>query len=132
MQVLRTDNGTEYVNNAFKDFLSKCGMLHETTVDGTPQQNGVAERANRTILEMVRCLLYDLNMDLRYWGEAAKCAVYIRNRSPSSALNGRLPEEVCVLHNKGSRFQDYLVNLFPCYFIYFHKVIITKKKLLKS
>lgn len=54
---LRSDNGTEYVNTNFKRFLQDQGIVHETTVPYTPQQNGVSERANRTLMEMSRCLL---------------------------------------------------------------------------
>ena len=62
VKVLRTDNGTEYVNNEFGNFLSAHGILHQTTCPDTPPQNGVAERKNRHILEIARSLMYTMNV----------------------------------------------------------------------
>ena len=59
IKVLRSDNGTEYVNNHFKEFIEKNGILHQKTCPYTPEQNGVAERMNRTIADRVRCMLID-------------------------------------------------------------------------
>ena len=60
----------------------------------TPQQNGLAERMNRTILERVRCMLLGAGMPKNFWGEAANTAVYLINRCPSSALKFKTPMEV--------------------------------------
>jgi transposase InsO family protein len=54
---LRTDNGSEYVNESFQAHLRLCGIKHERTTPYTPQQNGLAERANRTLMDMVRSML---------------------------------------------------------------------------
>jgi transposase InsO family protein len=54
IQIIRTDNGTEYVNNEFGSFLSEKGILHQTSCPGTLQQNGVAERKNRHLLKVAR------------------------------------------------------------------------------
>ena len=51
------DNGGEYVNQAFRDFYSENGLLHQLSVPYTPQQNGVAERKNRTLWEMANCMI---------------------------------------------------------------------------
>ena len=51
LKCLRTDNGGEYCSNAFKEYCNRFGIKHEKTVSGTPQQNGVTERMNRTIME---------------------------------------------------------------------------------
>src|SRR5690606_2608370 len=59
IKCLRSDNGTEYVNQAFKDYLSHCGIKHQTTVRYSPEQNGVSERCNRTIVEKARTLLQE-------------------------------------------------------------------------
>uniref|UniRef100_A0A0A1WFC7 Retrovirus-related Pol polyprotein from transposon TNT 1-94 n=1 Tax=Zeugodacus cucurbitae TaxID=28588 RepID=A0A0A1WFC7_ZEUCU len=96
IKTLRTDNGREYVNNNFKRFLGECGIRHQLTVPYTPQQNGVAERANRTLVEMARCMLVHAGLSESYWAEAINCAVYIRNRSPSKALDGVTPYEIWV------------------------------------
>ena len=58
VQAMRTDNGTEYVNNKFGAFLSEHGILHQTSCPDTPPQNGVAERKNRHILEVARSYVH--------------------------------------------------------------------------
>lgn len=60
----------------------------------TPQQNGIAERANRTIVEMAKSLLIHAKLEEFLWAEAVQTAVYIRNRCPTQALNGRIPFEI--------------------------------------
>ncbi|KAE9021320.1 hypothetical protein PR002_g12281 [Phytophthora rubi] len=55
---IRSDNGGEYTGRLFKEYLSKQGIRHEKTVSYTPQQNGLAERMNRSLVEMARCMLY--------------------------------------------------------------------------
>lgn len=93
IKTLRTDNGGEFVNNTMRTFLKKHGIKHELTVPYTPEQNGVAERANRTIIEKVRCMLNDASLSLNYWAEAANTAVYIKNRTPTRAVRNKTPEE---------------------------------------
>ena len=84
VKMVRTDNGTEYVNSTLTMFFKSKGILHQTTVRYTPQQNGAAERLNRTILERVRAMLEDSHLPRKLWAEAAVTAAYIRNRSPVS------------------------------------------------
>ena len=93
IKILRTDNGTEYVNKNFQDILKKHGIIHQTTVPYTPEQNGMAERTNRTILDKTRCLLFDAKLPKQYWAEAVNCAVYLMNRSPVNNLD-KTPEEI--------------------------------------
>jgi transposase InsO family protein len=62
IKILRTDNGTEYVNKQMETFLKKNGIIHQTTNVYTPQQNGVAERMNRTLVERAKCLLFDAGL----------------------------------------------------------------------
>lgn len=90
---LRSDNGREYVNNQFQTFIKNHGIEHQTTVPYTPQQNGVAERANRTIMEAARCMLQDAGLEKRYWAEAVNTAIFIKNKSPSKAVRNSTPEE---------------------------------------
>ena len=80
---LRTDNGGEYVNQQLHDYCSKHGILLELTVPHTPQQNGVAEWANRTLTERIWALLKDQDCPLSFWGEAASTAAYCLNRTPT-------------------------------------------------
>lgn len=94
IKVLRTDNGREYVNKEFEQYLKSKGIRHQLTVPYTPEQNGVAERTNRTIVEKVRCMIQDANCDQKFWAEAVNTAVYLKNRSPHKATKGTTPEEI--------------------------------------
>lgn len=90
---VRSDNGKEYLNSRFKEFFEKNGVLHQTTISHTPQQNGVAERANRTLIEMARCMLHESGLPPSLWAEAVNTAAYIRNRSPTKVLGEVTPYE---------------------------------------
>ena len=83
----RSDNGGEYFSGEFDKICSERGIFREPTIPYTPQQNGVAERYNRTIMDNVRALLYHANLPLSLWGEAVSTVVYLRNRSPTSSLD---------------------------------------------
>ena len=87
VKALRSDNGGEYKNKAFKAFAKQCGMKQQFSCPRTPQQNGVAERANRTIVEAARSMLHARDMGREYWAEAVCTAAYVRNRSPSKVLS---------------------------------------------
>ena len=90
---LRTDNGKEYLSNAFKDFLKNEGITHQLSVEYTPQQNGVAERKNRTLVEMARCIMLQGNLPQSLWAEAINAATYLRNRCATKTLDGKTPLE---------------------------------------
>ena len=93
IKILRTYNGLEFYNREFDEFCNTQGILRHRTVRNTPQQNGVAERMNRTLLEKVRFLLFTYNMPKSFWGEALSTAAHLVNRSPLTALNLKCPEE---------------------------------------
>ena len=82
----RSDNGGEYCSKAFEDHLKERGTQNEHTTPYTPQQNGTAERMNRTLMEKVRSMLYHSKLPLRFWAEALMVATYVRNCSPTCAL----------------------------------------------
>lgn len=94
IKVLRSDNGTEFVNNNFDTYLKQHGIVRQLTVPYTPQQNGVAERFNRTLVEMARSMLVASNLDESLWAEAVNTAAYLRNRAPTRALDNSTPYEV--------------------------------------
>ena len=87
----RSDNGGEYISNEFKVFLKREGIHHELTIPKTPQQNGVAERMNRTLLEGIRSMLSDSGLNKRFWAEALSTCVYVRNRCPTTTLVDQTP-----------------------------------------
>ncbi|GBP34018.1 Retrovirus-related Pol polyprotein from transposon TNT 1-94 [Eumeta japonica] len=88
IKILRSDNGKEFVNKEFDNYLNKAGIVHQKSNPYTPEQNGLAERFNRTVVEKARCLLFDAEMDENFWAEAANTAVYLQNRIVSANLNG--------------------------------------------
>ena len=93
LRALRTDGGGEYVSHAFDEHLRTCGITRQKTPPYTPEHNGVAERANRTIMEEVRALLIHARLPNHFWALALRAAVYLRNRSPTSAVDGMTPLE---------------------------------------
>lgn len=77
LKALCTDSGGENVSMEFEEYLKKKGVRHELTVPKTPEQNGVAERMNRTLVEGVRSMLADARLPHRFWAEALSTAVYL-------------------------------------------------------
>ena len=94
-RAIRTDNGGEYTSQYFKKFFAGKGIAHQLTNLYTPEQNGVSERLNRTLVESTRSMLIHAKMPLKFWAEAVNTAVYLHNRSLASALKDKTP--VCKL-----------------------------------
>jgi IS30 family transposase len=90
---LRVDNGTELVNEKVKKFCAQEGITIEQSAPYSPSQNGIAERFNRTLIELVRAMLIEKGLPTFLWDEAVSHATYIRNRSPTKALKGKTPYE---------------------------------------
>ena len=96
---LRSDRGGEYVSGEFKFYLTQEGIVSQLSAPGTPQQNGVAERRNITLLDMVRLMLSHSSLPISFWGYALKTATYLLNLIPSKSVsktptelwNGRKP-----------------------------------------
>lgn len=82
---LRSDRGGEYISRSFKDFLTSQGIKCEVTAPDCPQQNGVAERMNRTLCEAARAMISHAKLPKKFWAEAINTAAYTRNRLPTSA-----------------------------------------------
>ena len=93
LKTLRTDNGEEYTSKEFAEYLKTEGVKHECTIPKTPEQNGVAERKNRTLVEAVRSMLSTSKLPYKFWAEALARAVYLRSRSPTKAIEGMTPFE---------------------------------------
>ena len=83
---LRSDRGGEYLDTELKDHLIEHGIVSQLTEPGTPQQNGVAERRNRTMRDMVRSMMSYSSLPLSFWGYALQTAVYILNVVPSESI----------------------------------------------
>ncbi|CAJ2663346.1 unnamed protein product [Trifolium pratense] len=93
IKVLRTDGGGEYTSKEFENYCKEQGIIHEITAPYTPQHNGLAERRNRTILDMARSMVKQKGLPHRFWGEAVSTAVYILNRCPTKCLD-KVPEAI--------------------------------------
>lgn len=93
IKMLRTDNGGEYTSKDFKAFCEEFGIVHQLTVPYSPQQNGVSERKNRTVMEMARCMLFEKKLPKVLWAEAVNTSVYLLNRLPTKSVEGKTPIE---------------------------------------
>ena len=94
IKVLRSDRGGEYLSAKFDAYLQEKGIKRELTVHDSPQQNGVAERLNRTIVELARAMLIAKNMPKFLWAEAVNYATWLKNRLPSHAIPGHTPYDL--------------------------------------
>ncbi|RVW50800.1 Retrovirus-related Pol polyprotein from transposon TNT 1-94 [Vitis vinifera] len=107
----------DYSRSQFTSFMSHHGILHQSSCAHTPQQNGVAERKNRHLVETARTLLLHSHVPFRFWGDAVLTACYLINRMPSSVLHDQIPHSLL--------FPDQpLYFLPPRVFGYFRRVIV--------
>ncbi|GKF31794.1 retrotransposon protein, putative, ty1-copia subclass [Tanacetum coccineum] len=79
INALRLDRGGEYINQEFKDYLKACGIVQQLTPPYTPQHNGVSERRNHTLLDMVRSMMNLITLPLSFWDYALESATRILN-----------------------------------------------------
>lgn len=86
IKALRSDGGGEYISNEYRAHLKSVGIHHQRTVAYTPHQNGVAERMNRTLKDLMRSMLLHKNVPQEFWADAVTTAAYIRNRVTSRGL----------------------------------------------
>ncbi|XP_033131597.1 uncharacterized protein LOC117126729 [Brassica rapa] len=107
---LLSDNGGEYTGHAFKDHLTSHGILHQTSCSYTPQQNGVAERKNRHLIEVARSMMFHTSVHKRYWSDDVMSACYLINRIPTKILADQSPFEVL---NKSKPALEHL-RIFGC------------------
>ncbi|GJU16527.1 putative ribonuclease H-like domain-containing protein [Tanacetum coccineum] len=100
VKVIKSDNGTEFKNSVMNQFYEMKGIKREFSVARTPQQNGVAERRNRTLIEATRTMLVDSKLPTTFWAEAVNTACYVLNRvlvikphnkTPYELIHGRTP-----------------------------------------
>ncbi|KAE9091335.1 hypothetical protein PF005_g18013 [Phytophthora fragariae] len=94
VKCLRSDNDKEFINKRVRTFCGEQGIIQQTSAPYSPQQNGLAERMNRTIVEMARSMLLYMGLELEWWGEAVNAAVYTINRVPNTARPHVSPFEV--------------------------------------
>ncbi|GJZ55257.1 putative ribonuclease H-like domain-containing protein [Tanacetum coccineum] len=94
VKIIRSDNGTEFKNKVMDDFCREKGIKREYSVARTPQQNGVAERRNRTLIEAARTMLADSKLPTTFWAEAVSTACYVQNRVLVVKPHNKTPYEL--------------------------------------
>jgi hypothetical protein len=110
LKVLRTDNGMEFCSGDFNSFYRKEGIMTHHTIPYTPQQNGVAECMNRTIISKARCILSNSDLSRKFWAEVASTACHLINCSPCTAINKKTPLKVW----SGSPYDYSQLKVFGC------------------
>ena len=86
IKILRSDNGGEYTSKEFVSFCKDVVIKREITTPYNPQQNGVAERKNKMIMEVMKTTIHDQDLPMCLWEEASMAVVYVQNRLSHSAL----------------------------------------------
>ncbi|KAL4310435.1 hypothetical protein GQ457_01G017510 [Hibiscus cannabinus] len=93
IKALRSDRGGEYLSQDFDELLKECGIVSQLTPPGTPQWNGVSERRNRTLLDMVRSMMIHTDLPTSFWGYALETTAFTLNRVPSKSVQ-KTPYEI--------------------------------------
>ncbi|GJY72876.1 ribonuclease H-like domain-containing protein [Tanacetum coccineum] len=96
VKIIRSDNGTEFKNKVMDEFCREKGIKREYSVARTPQQNGVAERKNRTLIEAARTMLADSKLPTTFWAEAVSTACYVQNRVLIVKPHNKTPYETSI------------------------------------
>ncbi|KAJ9543952.1 LOW QUALITY PROTEIN: hypothetical protein OSB04_023659 [Centaurea solstitialis] len=119
---LSSDNARDYFNQTLTSYCQKEGIIHESSCVKTPQQNGVAERKNRNLLDQTRALLFQKNVPKHFWGEAVLTATYLINRLPTRVLEFKSPMEVlCSFYPNISISNNLVPRIFGCVsFVHIH------------
>ena len=94
IKTIRSDHGREFENHDFKNMCDELGIMHQFSAPRTPQQNGVAERKNRTLLDMSRTMLVEHNLPGYFWAEAVSTACYVANRALIRNILKKTPYEL--------------------------------------
>ena len=91
IKTFRSDNGREFTSNEFKELCKDLGIKRDLSTPYNPQQNGIAKRKNRTIMEGARAMLHDEDLPMHLWAEAFRTTVYVQNRTPHRVLKNKTP-----------------------------------------
>ncbi|KAK1695005.1 hypothetical protein QYE76_011702 [Lolium multiflorum] len=110
IKAIRTDNGTEFKNYTMREFVDDEGIKHEFSAPYTPQQNGVVETKNRTIIKMARTMLSEFKSPHKFWGEAISTDVHYSNRLFLHPLHNKTPYELLT----GNKPNVMYIRVFGC------------------
>ena len=86
IKILQNDRGSEYFPNDFSTFCEEYGIIHQSSAPYTPQHNGLTERKNWTLVNMVNVMILSIELSFNLWGEALLTACYVHNRVPSKKI----------------------------------------------
>ena len=115
IQILRSDNGREYFTHVLGTYFSEKGIVQQSSCTNSPQQNGVAERKNRHLLEVTRALMFSMNVPKYLWGDPLLHATYLINRMPSKILNFKTPINMLhQLYPQSRLFHSLPLYIFGC------------------
>lgn len=122
IKVLKTDNAKEYFETMLGDYLESRGIVHLSSRVNTPQQNGIAERKYRHLLEVARSLLFTTHVPKFLWSEVVLTSAYLINRMPSRVLNFQTPCQILLKSFINTRVVSTLPSrVFGCtVFVYIH------------
>ncbi|KAJ9542446.1 hypothetical protein OSB04_028952 [Centaurea solstitialis] len=109
IKVLRSDRGGEYLSDESDNHLMECGIVSQLTPPYTPQMNGVSERRNRTLLDIVRSMMCHSTLPMSFWGHAFETAAHILNRAPTKSVE-KTPYELW----KGKKPNIYFLRIWGC------------------
>ena len=134
LRIFQSDNGGEYITIQWELYMKEHGIVHQKTTPRTPEQNGVSERLNLTIMDRVRTILIESQLPLSLWAEAVEYAIYMKNRSPTAVIKNKTPYEAfwgekpdisnlrvfgsqCYVHNDSPTRRKLDARAFPAVFI---------------
>lgn len=111
VKIVRSDNGTEF--RVMRGYFVEQGIIYQTSMVDTPQQNGRVERKHRHILNVARALRFQANLPIDFWGECVLTAGYLINRTPSLILKGKSPYEI--LFGQTPTYSHFRIFGYLCY-----------------
>lgn len=107
IKCIRTNNDLEFCNQKFDHLCRESGVKRHKTCPYTPQQNGISERMNHTIMDKVKSMLNETGLDECYWAEAASTAVYVINRSPNTSIQFDILEDKWTGHSLEYELEEF-------------------------
>ncbi|KAJ9556975.1 hypothetical protein OSB04_011589 [Centaurea solstitialis] len=116
IKFLRSDRGGEYLCDEFDNHLMECGIVSQLTPPYTPQMNGVSERRNRTLLDMVRSMMCHSTLPISFWGHALETTAHILNRAPTKSVE-KTPYELWKVYVKRPTSEKLKPKSDKCFFV---------------
>ena len=123
LKIIRSDNGTEFKNSIMEEFCKEIGIKQEFSAPGTPQQNGVVERKNISLMEAARTMLKEAKLPTYFWAEAVQTACFTQNVTPIN-MHGKTPFEM--VNSRKPNLKYFHVFGCKCFVLKSHPEQLTK------